>query len=146
MLTVLHDSRRYRCPCHSAVRRTLLAKVDIESAYQLNPVHPDDRPLQVVQWDGSIYVDPMLPLPLLTLQSRGYERSVMSLHLPVLCPFGITPNQLMRRDRDGIVDDGWKGSTSGPAPAPLAGNWIPPPGGAERIACFPMQASGESWV
>ena len=38
----------------------LLAKVDTESAYQLIPVHPQDRPLQAVQWDCKIYIDPML--------------------------------------------------------------------------------------
>ena len=32
----------------------LLAKVDIESAYQLIPVHPEDRPLQAVQWREQI--------------------------------------------------------------------------------------------
>ena len=45
-------------------RGALIAKVDIESAYRLIPVHPDDRPLQAVQWDGSVYVDPMLPFGL----------------------------------------------------------------------------------
>ena len=42
----------------------LLAKVDIESAYRLIPVHPDDRPLQAVRWDNQIFVDPMLPFGL----------------------------------------------------------------------------------
>ena len=42
----------------------LIAKVDIESAYRLIPVHPHDRPLQAVQWDGAVYVDPMLPFGL----------------------------------------------------------------------------------
>lgn len=40
---------------------TLLAKVDID---RLIPVHPQDRPLQAVQWNGNIYVDPMLPFSL----------------------------------------------------------------------------------
>ena len=43
---------------------SLLAKIDIESAYRLIPVHPQDRPLQAVQWDGQIYIDPMLPFGL----------------------------------------------------------------------------------
>ncbi len=34
----------------------LLAKVDIEAAYRLIPVHPDDRP---VQWNGSMFIDPI---------------------------------------------------------------------------------------
>ena len=42
----------------------LLAKFDIESAYRLVPVHPDDRPLQAMCWKGQIYIDPMLPFGL----------------------------------------------------------------------------------
>ena len=42
----------------------LLAKVDIESAYRLIPVHPQDRPLQAVRWRDQIFVDPMLPFGL----------------------------------------------------------------------------------
>ena len=42
----------------------LLAKVDVESAYRLVPVHPVDRPLQAVEWAGALYVDPMLPFGL----------------------------------------------------------------------------------
>ena len=42
----------------------LLAKVDIESAYRQIPVHPQDRPLQAMQWDGDVFVDPMLPFGL----------------------------------------------------------------------------------
>lgn len=39
-------------------------KMDIESAYQLVPVHPQDRPLQAMQWCGHIYIDAMLPFRL----------------------------------------------------------------------------------
>ena len=42
----------------------LLAKIDIELAYRLTPVHPHDRPLQAVQWGGALYIDPMLPFGL----------------------------------------------------------------------------------
>ena len=42
----------------------LLAKIDIESAYRLIPVHPQDRPLQEMEWQGQLYVDPMLPFGL----------------------------------------------------------------------------------
>lgn len=42
----------------------LLAKINIESAYRLIPVHPQDRPLQAMRWEGQIYVDPMLPFGL----------------------------------------------------------------------------------
>ena len=44
--------------------RALLAKVDIESAYWLIPVHPEDWPLQAVQWREQIFVDPTLPFGL----------------------------------------------------------------------------------
>ena len=40
-------------------RGALMAKVDIESAYRLVPVHPQDRPLLAMRWEGHIYVDPM---------------------------------------------------------------------------------------
>ena len=38
----------------------LLAKVDVEAAYRQIPVHPQDRPLQALQWEGSVYVDSQL--------------------------------------------------------------------------------------
>ena len=38
--------------------------MDIESPYHLVPVHPQDRILQAVEWEGKIYVDPMLPFGL----------------------------------------------------------------------------------
>ena len=40
----------------------LMAKVDIESAYRIIPVHPQDRLLQGVFWDSRAYIDPMLPV------------------------------------------------------------------------------------
>ena len=45
-------------------RGSLLAKVDIESAYRLLPVHPQDRVLQAMKWGGQVYIDPMLPFGL----------------------------------------------------------------------------------
>ena len=41
-----------------------LAKVDIEAAYRLVPVHPDDRPLLGIRWEGELYCDAMLPFGL----------------------------------------------------------------------------------
>ena len=32
--------------------------------YRLIPVHPQDRPLQAMEWNDHIYVDPMLPFGL----------------------------------------------------------------------------------
>jgi len=43
---------------------TLLAKVDIEHAYRNIPVHPDDRHLLGMRWDGSTYLDTGLPFGL----------------------------------------------------------------------------------
>ena len=45
-------------------RGSLLAKVDIESAYRLIPVHPSDWLLLAVQWEDNLYVDLMLPFGL----------------------------------------------------------------------------------
>ena len=42
----------------------LMAKVDIESAYRLVPVHPHDRPLLGMEWGGDAFVDLMLPFGL----------------------------------------------------------------------------------
>ena len=39
---------------------TLLAKMDIESAYRMIPVHPQDRPLLGMQWKGGIFFDSRL--------------------------------------------------------------------------------------
>eukprot|EP00731_Ephydatia_muelleri_P004708 Em0002g884a len=39
---------------------TLMAKIDIESAYCLIPVHPEDRFLLGVNWRDQVYIDPML--------------------------------------------------------------------------------------
>ena len=42
----------------------LLAKFDIESAYRLIPVHPDDRPLFGMMWRDKLNVDTTLPFGL----------------------------------------------------------------------------------
>ena len=41
-----------------------LAKIDIESAFRNIPVHPHDRQLLGMQWDGCLYVDTVLPFGL----------------------------------------------------------------------------------
>ena len=43
---------------------TLLAKLDIKQAYRMVPVHPDDRRLLGMNWDGKVYVDKTLPFGL----------------------------------------------------------------------------------
>ena len=41
-----------------------MAKVDIESAYHLIPVHPDDQCLLGVEWENQVYYDTKLPFGL----------------------------------------------------------------------------------
>ena len=45
-------------------RGTLLAKFDVESAYRIIPVHPNDRYLLDMQWQGNYFVDMALPFGL----------------------------------------------------------------------------------
>ena len=45
-------------------RGTRLAKVDLENAYRMVPVHPDDRLLLGMEWKGQWYVDTALPFGL----------------------------------------------------------------------------------
>ena len=45
-------------------RGTMLAKMDIASAYRMVPVHPEDRPLLAIQWAGQLYFDTRLPFGL----------------------------------------------------------------------------------
>ena len=56
---------------HDAIREiqklgkgTLLAKIDINEAYRIVPVHPQDRPLLGFQWHGQTFVDGVLPFGL----------------------------------------------------------------------------------
>ena len=43
---------------------TLMAKLDVQAAYRLVPVHPDDRSLMGFQWRGTFYINGMLPFGL----------------------------------------------------------------------------------
>ena len=45
-------------------RGALLAKIDISHAYRNVPVHPDDRRLLGMAWNGSVFVDTTLPFGL----------------------------------------------------------------------------------
>ena len=45
-------------------RGTLLAKIDIKSAFRLLPVHPADRHMLGMRWKGGIYIDTCLPFGL----------------------------------------------------------------------------------
>ena len=41
-----------------------MAKLDVRSAYRIVPVHPQDRHLLGMMWDGKLYVDAALPFGL----------------------------------------------------------------------------------
>ena len=43
---------------------TMMAKIDIKSAYRIVPVHPVDRHLLATSWNGQLYVDGALPFGL----------------------------------------------------------------------------------
>ena len=43
---------------------TLLAKIDVKSAFRLLPVHPSDRHLLAMDWDHSLYINTCLPFRL----------------------------------------------------------------------------------
>ena len=45
-------------------RRAQLAKLDVESAYRIVPIHPEDRQLLGMEWKGNLYVDTALPFGL----------------------------------------------------------------------------------
>ena len=49
-------------------RGILLAKVDIRSVYRMLPIHPDDRWLLEMHWEGSVFVDTALPFGLRSAQ------------------------------------------------------------------------------
>lgn len=43
---------------------TLLAKIDVKSARRNIPIHPDDRWLMGLEWEGSLYINTSLPFGL----------------------------------------------------------------------------------
>ena len=45
-------------------RGAKMAKVDIKSAYRMIPIHPEDRSLLGMLWEGALYVDTALPFGL----------------------------------------------------------------------------------
>ena len=45
-------------------RGALMAKVDVKSAYRNVPIHPEDRWLMGMLWDGDLYIDTALPFGL----------------------------------------------------------------------------------
>ena len=48
----------------SCSKGTRMAKMDLQSAYRIVPVHPDDRLLLAIHWGSQTYVDTCLPFGL----------------------------------------------------------------------------------
>ena len=48
----------------AAGRGSFLVKADIKEAYRMVPVHPEDQYLLGVQWQGTVFIDRMLPFGL----------------------------------------------------------------------------------
>ena len=46
------------------VKGTLLAKIDIRNAFCLLPIHPADRHMLGMQWNGGVYIDACVPFGL----------------------------------------------------------------------------------
>lgn len=42
----------------------MLAKMDIKQVYRMVPIHPQDRRLLGMRWEGRVYVDKILPFGL----------------------------------------------------------------------------------
>ena len=42
----------------------LLAKIDVRNAFRLLPIHPADRHLLAMEWEGKLYIDTCLPFGL----------------------------------------------------------------------------------
>lgn len=59
-----HNSRDRPAGRHWLMTWALLAKLDIKLAYRLVPVHPHDRHLLGIEWQGAYYVDGALPFGL----------------------------------------------------------------------------------
>ena len=45
-------------------RGTMVAKFDVQSAYRVVPIHPDDRHFLGMEWKNQFYVDMVLPFGL----------------------------------------------------------------------------------
>ncbi len=50
--------------CLQLGRGCQLTKIDVEAAYRIVPVHPDDRHLLGLYWDGQVFLDTALPFGL----------------------------------------------------------------------------------
>ena len=54
----------YKKFCNNYGKGTMLAKIDIQSAFHLLPVHPEDHYLLTMSWKGEVYIDHCIPFGL----------------------------------------------------------------------------------
>ena len=80
---------------------SLLAKIDIESAYRMVPVHPDDCPLLGFEWSGRIYCDAMLPFGLMQVISQDLHGSRRRIRMDCSPKRGTAHRALPGRLRNG---------------------------------------------
>ena len=57
---------------------TLMAKIDIKSAFRLLPVHPADRHLLAVEWQNKIFIDTCLPFGLWSASNLNILSDLLS--------------------------------------------------------------------
>ena len=57
-------------------RGTLLAKLDVQAAYCLVPIHSNDRPLLGVKWGDACYFDRTVSLTLGTKEFHSSSRCI----------------------------------------------------------------------
>ena len=55
----IQDAISYITRSHNTV---FMAKVDVESAFRIMPIRPEDRPLLGFAWEGKFYMDAVLPM------------------------------------------------------------------------------------
>jgi hypothetical protein len=70
---------------------TLLAKVDIEVAYRQIPVHPQDRLLQALRWEGQVYIEVVVASPLPLGVPTGPTASTRIIWNPAIASTATTP-------------------------------------------------------
>ena len=61
MQFVIHNSRHSYTAHNDVGPRSILAKLDVKSAFHLLPVHPTDRHLLAMCWNNQIWFDTCIP-------------------------------------------------------------------------------------
>ena len=60
---------------------TLLAKIDIEQAFHLLPIHPADRHLLTMEWNQSIYIDTCHKIVMHLFRSLWFFVATFDIHI-----------------------------------------------------------------